>query len=656
MDAFAPLWPAVRFGLLLAGLLLPGAALLFALRLPRTLATCFAVSAAVLYLTVLALQVTGAGITPPTLCAGLLVVSLAGFLIGRLGVERRVPTPLDAVTNRKPEPNHPKQQPGDRLLHLHGNRPTESGGRLAPFTTMGPWTVLYVAFWAAVIFRAVSEPLAGPDVEFRWGFLAEQMLRAGSLDFYPPRSAADFASYFWVESIPPGASALHAWAYGCAGGPFAAWTIPGVLLQLAALHELLWHTAHRVGGVRAARYACLAAAACPLLVWSVLIGQETGLTALALVGIAYSVGRWVDTRVTAWAALAALFAILGGAAREYGLVFTALGGLALVGVKANRSAWLTFLAVASLGLVWPVRTWVLTGNPVFSLSVGGLFPVNERFLRWITYDADAFGAVLRTTSGWLDVARYGLLFAPAAIVGWVVLAVAAGRRVRAAGFALASVTAILVLWAVSVRYTNGGLFYSLRVASPALALGALAAGVGLAAWVRPSLRKQRAVAGILTVLVLALLPATLALPQNPWTGRWSNWPAFSRPAPTATGPHDATVALVLAAREKSTPADSAPASVVLADSPGFQRRFLPVGIRVIPPWSPQADWLFDLNLPQAEAVQRWRNSGIRHLVITKWQSHLDFFNQRSRWNRPPFRVHLIGETASTAVFSIRAAD
>ena len=601
MDAFAPLWPAVRFGLLLAGLLLPGAALLFALRLPRTLATCFAVSAVVLYLTVLALQVTGAGITPPTLCAGLLVVSLAGFLIGRLGVERRVPTPLDGATNRKPEHQ-------------------DTGPRFAPFTTMGPWTVLYVAFWAAVIFRAVSEPLAGPDVEFRWGFLAEQMLRAGSLDFYPPRSAADFASYFWVESIPPGASALHAWAYGCAGGPFAAWTIPGVLLQLAALHELLWHTA------------------------------------LALVGIAYSVGRWVDTRVTAWAALAALFAILGGAAREYGLVFTALGGLALVGVKANRSAWLTFLAVASLGLVWPVRTWVLTGNPVFSLSVGGLFPVNERFLRWITYDADAFGAVLRTTSGWLDVARYGLLFAPAAIVGWVVLAVAAGRRVRAAGFALASVTAILVLWAVSVRYTNGGLFYSLRVASPALALGALAAGVGLAAWVRPSLRKQRAVAGILTVLVLALLPATLALPQNPWTGRWSNWPAFSRPAPTATGPHDATVALVLAAREKSTPADSAPASVVLADSPGFQRRFLPVGIRVIPPWSPQADWLFDLNLPQAEAVQRWRNSGIRHLVITKWQSHLDFFNQRSRWNRPPFQVHLIGETASTAVFSIRAAD
>ena len=656
MDALAPLWPAVRFGLLLAGLLLPGAALLYALRLPRTLATCFAVSAVVLYLTVLALQLTGAGITPHALCAGLLVVSLASFLIGRLGVERRVPTPLKDTTKRTDETNHPEQQPGDRLLHLPGDGGQDTNRRLAPFTTMGPWTVLYALFWAAVIFRAWSEPLAGPDVEFRWGFLAEQMLRVGSLDFYPPRSAEDFVSYFWVESISPGASALHAWAYACAGGPFAAWTIPGVVLQLAALHELLWHTAHRIGGIRAARYACVAAAACPLLVWSVLIGQETGLTALALVGIAFSVGRWVDTRFTAWAALAALFAILGGAAREYGLVFTALGGLALWGVKANRSAWLAFLAVAGLGLVWPVRIWVLTGNPVFSLSVGGLFPVNERFLRWITYDADAFGAVLRTTSGWLDVARYGLLFAPAALVGWVVLGVAAGRRVRAAAVALASVAAILVLWAVSVRYTNGGLFYSLRVASPALALGALAAGVGLAAWVRPSPGKQRAVAGILAVGVLALLPATLALPQNPWAGRWSNWPAFSRPAPPGTGRDDATVALVLAAREKSTPAGAVSTSVVLADSPGFQRRFLPVGVRVIPPWSPQADWLFDLTLPAAEAVRRWGESGVRYLVITKWQTHLDFFNRHSRWNRAPFEVQLVGETPSTAVFSIRAVD
>lgn len=656
MDAFAPHWPAVRFGLLLAGLLLPGAALLSALRLPRTLATCFAGSAFALYLTVLALQLTGTRITPTTLSAGLLVVSLGALLVRRLGEERRDPGPRHDLPNGEQEPPRPGQPPGDGLRELQDSRSTEPGGRFAPFTSMGPWTVLSALFWAAVILRAASEPLAGPDVEFRWGFLAEQMLRLGSLDFYPPRSAGDFASYFWAESIPPGASTLHAWAYACAGAPSAAWTLPGVVLQVAALHELLWLTAHRIGGVPAARYACLAAAACPLLVWSILIGQETGLTALALVGILYSGGRWSDTRRPAWAALAALFAVLGGAAREYGLVFAALGGLALIGGRANRPAWLAFLGVASVGLVWPLRVWVLTGNPVFSLSVGGLFPVNARFLDWITYDAAAFGGVLKTAAGWLDLARYGLLFAPTAVAGWVILAVAAGRRVRGAAFTVISVAAVLTLWAVSVRYTNGGLFYSLRVTSPALALGALAAGIGMAAFVRSSPPRQRGVAGVTLVVVLALLPAVLALPQNPWRGGWSSWPAIARPAPPGVGLDDATVALVVGAQAGSVPSGPPPGAVVLADSPGFQRRFLPVGVRVIPPWSPQAAWLFDLGLPPAEAVRRWRESGVSHLVITKWQTHLDYFNQRSRWNRPPFQVQLIGETSATAVFSIRAVE
>jgi hypothetical protein len=660
MDTLAPLWPAVRFGLLLAGLLLPGAALMGALRLPRTLATCFAGSAFALYVTVLALQLTGLGIAPLTLCAGLLSVSLAAAVAGRLGVERRVPTRLEDIAKGNEGPPRPDQQPGDRLLHPGGTEREESGRRFAPFTAMGGWTPLYALFWAAVILRAWAEPLAGPDVEFRWGFLAEQMLRVGSLDFYPPRSAADFAAYFWVESIPPGVAALHAWAYACAGGPVAAWAIPGVLLQLAALHELLWHAARRIGGMAAARFAVLAAAACPLLVWSFLIGQETGFTALALTGILFSAGRWIDTRHPSWAALAAGFAVLGASAREYGLVFPGLGALALLGAGANRRAWLAYAGIALLALVWPARVWILTGNPVYSLSVGGLFPVNARFIDWISHDAAAFATVLKTGSGWLEVGRYLLLFAPLAVGGWLVLVPALGRRVQGAWVAQAGIAAILGLWLISVPYTNGGLFYSLRVTSPALAAGALAAGIGIASFARFSPGRARVAGAVIAGLVIVLLPATLALPRNPWRESWRTWSAVSPPAPAATGRADPTVALVLdTLRSVSPPAapTGEPIAVtVLADSPGFQRRFQPTGLPVVPLWSPQADWLFDLTLPPAEAVRRWRESGIKYLVLTKWQTHLDFFNTRSRWNRPPFQVQPIGETASTVVFSIKATE
>jgi hypothetical protein len=188
-----------------------------------------------------------------------------------------------------------------------------------------------------------------------------------------------------------------------------------------------------------------------------------------------------------------------------------------------------------------------------------------------------------------------------------------------------------------VRYTNGGLFYSLRVTSPALALGALAIGIAAASRPRGDLA--------LVALLVLTLPATLALPRNPLRTPPRDWPAFApRPEPPAI---DETLALILRTGSPGT---------VLADSPGFQKRFLPHGVPVIPLWSPQADFLFDASLPPAEAVRRWRESGIRHVILAKWQSNLDFFNSQSRWGKPPFHVQLIGETALTVVFAISAGE
>jgi hypothetical protein len=521
---------------------------------------------------------------------------------------------------------------------------------------MGPWTPLYAIFWVAVIWRCVHLPLAGPDIEFRWSFLAEQMLRLGSLDFYPPRSAADFFSYFWVESIPPGTAALHAWAYACAGATREIWTVPAVLLQLWSLHEVLWRTAERLGGVSAARFTCLAAAACPLLTWSVVLSQETGLTALALAGIAWALAEWQHSHESRWAALAGLFAAMGAAAREYGVVFPLLAAAALIVFGANRRAWLAFLGVAVVSAVWPLRTWVLTGNPFFSLPVASLFPVNERFVAWINHDAAALGAPLRSVAGWREISRYLALFAPTALLGWLVLTGAAIRQRRTAAIALGGVIVVLALWAASVPYTNGGLFYSLRVASPALALGAVAVGIAVAILIAARPRLRPAVAAVMLVLLAAALASTLALPGNPWRTPAGQWTSLARRPAASAASADETVSIILKANA-STPllADGSPA-IVLADSPGYQRRFQPNGVRVIPLWSPQADWLFDRALSPIDAMHRWRESGVGYLVLAKWQVNLDFFNQHSRWASPPFKVQLIGETSSTAVFTIRAAE
>lgn len=616
MEATPLLALAPRAALLLAGLLVPGAAVLHAARLPRTIATCFAGSVLSLYGVALALEFTGTKAGLSTLAAGLATVTLAAGVAARL---RRAASEPEAEVRRVP------------LL-----------------TGLGRWLPFYLLFLAAAAVRAWHQPLAGPDIEFRWGFLAEQWLHHGHLGFYPPRSAADFASYFWAESIPPGPAVLHAWAFACAGGSHPAWTVPATFLQLWALHELVWRSAERLGGTTAARVATLAVAACPLLTWSVLIAQETGFTALALAGTTFALLEWRQSRQARWAALAAGFATLGSVAREYGLVFPVLACAALIPARPTGRTCLAFAGVACLGVVWPVRTWLLTGNPVYSLSPGGLFPSNAAFLSWINFDAEALGEPLRTAAGWRGIGRHLALYAAPAVLGWLALAIALARWHRDALLALLALGAVLGLWAASVPFTNGGVFYSLRVTAPALALGGVALGATVASLgSRGALIATSAVA----FAVIAALPATLALPVNPLTTPRSLWPAFAPVKPLPRGPDDDTVALL---RRVAGPQASAVA--VISDDPGFQRRFQPLGTTVIPLWSPQAEWLFNLNLPEAEAMRQWRESRVHYIIVTKWQARLDFLNARTRWNRPPFQSQVLGETATTLLFSIGAIE
>ncbi len=277
----------------------------------------------------------------------------------------------------------------------------------------------------------------------------------------------------------------------------------------------------------------------------------------------------------------------------------------------------------------------------------------EDKVAWIGADAGALGEVLLSRAGWWQIGRYVLLYAPLAFLGWLCRLVVAARGRRHALLGALVTVLLLAVWASSVRYTNGGPFYSLRVASPAYALGTLAAGISLAAVTEVRPRFNKAPLAGLTLAVVALLPFTLALPQPSWRTAPRDWPAFA----SAADKTDETVRIVLRAIASSPDSgDPQPLPVILADSPGYQRRFRDAAVRVVPLWSPQVDWLFDPRLPHLEAVRRWRESGVRHLILTKWKTNLDFFNSHSRWAHAPFKVRLIGETSITAVFAIEAVE
>lgn len=600
MDSIAFASSGLRSLLLVAGLLIPGAALARALRLPATLGLSFVGSAVLLYTSALTLDFLGVPLSLGTFVAAVGVATALALLAARRA----------------------------RAANTGDDDPPW----YAPFTRLGTLTPVFVLFWLVVAFLLVREPLAGPDTGFRWAFLPEQWLRHGNLDFYPPVSANDFRSFFWAESIPPGIASLHAWAFACGGSFAPAWVVPVTALQFLALHDLAWRTGHGLGGDAAARATAALMAACPLLVWAARLGQETGLTAIAALGLAFALTSYRAAPRAGWAAAAGIFAALGAISREYGLVFPLLAAGALALLRARRTDWVAFtVAAAPLALAWPVHCALRTGNPFYSLDVAGLFPVNPVFRTWIADNAAVWSHVF-ADGGWRDALRWLALAAAPAVGGWVALGLAARRR-RDAVLALAAVAVLIALWLASIPYTVGGPFYSLRVTSPALALGAVASGVALTQ-VRPV---------FLGALVVVTLPFTLLLPRSPLREPLHNWPAPWRAAPPRSAAAPEEIVAAILARHPT---------VVVTDSPGFQKLLAPSGVTAVPFWSPQVAWLFDPRTTEAEAARHWEASGMGVLVLSRYEPAVAFVNRRARWTTPPFAIRPVAESAGFVVFSV----
>ncbi len=585
----------LRLGLLVAGLLLPGSMLLRALRLPWSLAAAFASSSVTLYVTVLLFAGTGTPISLLTMAAALGLVAL---------VARSVPSRRSA---------------------------TELTSSFACFTNLGWWTPFYAAFWVIVLYRLAAQPLSGPDVSFRWSWLAEQMGQFRSLDFYPPRSGPDFARYFWAESIPPGIASLYAWAYACAGSKLALWTSPVVALQLLSLHEIIGRIAGRWGGEAVARRAIVLAAACPLLTWAVLIGQETGLTALAVCGLVWCLHHLRDADGGRWAVLAGIFAGAAASTREYGPVFAlaAVGAAWFMPVPRRHTLILALVALP-LAVAWPVRVWLLTGNPFYSLNLGGLFPTNPVFTAW----NDAFLAP-RPSAGWMALGRYTALWALPAAAGLAALAALLAQRLREARLVAFFVVLVAALWVMSVGYTAGGLFYSLRVLSPAFALLVVVAAYAFGTFIRHAEAAKYAALAV-ALLALESLPKTLTLPENPYRTPARAWLEAAGKFPAAVRAGEQS----LIDRLQPLPGHER----ILSDCAGLPRALAAGGVTVLPLWSPEVGWLFDSTLKPEIVARHWRQSGLRYLVFSKAGPTADFIRTHARWRAPYFTLKPVAET------------
>ncbi|MBL9214678.1 MAG: hypothetical protein JNG83_04300 [Opitutaceae bacterium] len=478
----------------------------------------------------------------------------------------------------------------------------------------GAWLALPAAAMLAVdAWRAVKQPLSGADVDFRWNYLAELMVQSGSLAFYPPVVPADFSRYFWVDGICPLVSSLYAWTYLAAGSLDRHWTALPQLLQVSGLCLLLFRLGSAWGGPRAGWLAVGLGGATFLLHFAFNLGQETGLTALGAGGMAFYLLRSRQDARPALLVPAAACAALAACARDYGFAFglAGIGGLLLTRAGWRRVAGFGLLALLPAA-IWHGRNWVLTGNPFYSLRVGGLFPVNPVFAAWMDGYAEIYGQPLRHAEGLREFARLVAISALPAAAGLLAGGWHFRRRADAYGLLLVA-GAAGACWLASVPYTAGGLFYSMRVLSPLLVVGCAWGGAALAAHVDRRSVLAALTAG-LTILGADAALRTWTVPSNPYRLAPREWP-------------EAGYRMQLDFERGHRPFLLAAATLchgrVLSESAGAQRVFAAAGRELNPIWSPEVAFLFGPD-GAPDAARRLRALGYTHVLLTRVQSSVDF--------------------------------
>lgn len=474
-----------------------------------------------------------------------------------------------------------------------------------------------------LIVRMLVAPLYGFDTSFRWDFLAEQIFRYGRYDFYPPRTPGDFAKYFYIDAIPPTVSFSYWWLYSAAGAHWTRLTVIPVVLQYLSAAGLVYHLAKRFGGVRAGSFAVAALASSFLYFHAVAIGQETGLTALAMAALLYVM--LIESTNLRACAIAGAMGALAALSREYGWSFLAIGVVALFPANRRIGRPVVFLLIAIvLAAPWYIRTWLLTGNPFFSIPFFN-FPVNSVLGQLLKFDRHMLGISTWSLGNWGNIVAYLFETGPMqwtlGLFGIFVLCRFTRARFGRAGWVALTATALLVaLWLYSVGNTNGGPWFSTRVLSPALLVLSVTAGIEFS-----RLRRLLPWAGGLWICA----------------GIGSLLAAWAYPVPLDY----LTPARMLVAIAKpyvsDQRADQLGAMLAKEDFPRSQRvlsanaylyiALLPHGYLVTPPWDPEVFFLFDPRISAADACRRLVHLGITAVEFDPYSMNTIFLDQNSNF-------------------------
>jgi len=456
------------------------------------------------------------------------------------------------------------------------------------------------------------DPLRRMDNSFRWGNLAERIYALRTLSFYPPRSAADFGSYFLPDGIAPELSIGIWWCFTLGGSSAAANALGLIQLQALWLLLLIAAVARDVGGPSSYRRGLVLGCCATIPFSAISQGSESGLIAIGTLGALHALlqlGPRPEARRDAppWSYAAVACASAAALAREYGPATLALTlGVLVVRRRPIRElVGATGLAMALAG-TWYLRTWVRSGNPFYIHEVGGLFPGIPVFTHYLHYAYRQSTVLAMPASQLLRLAFWLFYGAPLA---WILGGPMTLRRPRHLTVVFAG--AWLVVYVIATSYSAGGYGFALRVASPTLAiLSALAACHPLLStpWTT-SRRRALTVAAIGVLFAKTTTDLLCGAGARVW--RLPLREAI-RPAESFPWPIDDRVRAEVQRR----------GGRILSTNGHLTPVMRAYAIDLVPIWSPELRFLLDPEVSASEIRSRLRAINIRVYNPVPWEEYV----------------------------------
>lgn len=363
----------------------------------------------------------------------------------------------------------------------------------------GPLTGILIPF-AAILALCTTATTLAPTLS--WDAMKMHLpLARYYLDVHALAPKPDLTYSFF----PQATESIFALAWSLGGQP-AAQLIPPLFFLLTLL--ALWVLARDCASdAYEAMAGVVFAASLPVIHWSESVPKNDAALTFFLLSSLIAALRWRATSDFKWAQAGVLFLACGFATKDLALLGAfSLGGVFLYAAwrRPNRLRAVGSLAAifTVFALIWSVRRFLLTGNPIFPLVPG------QSMVPGWPPDPSLTGTVLRLLRLPWDLHVHGhdfsetVLIAPlgiAFVIFWPVWLLATRRLESAARLCLGFAITAFLLW--------GLLSPLIRYAVPALAVMALLTGIRVARFSRTSPIVQ---ASLVLACLWILIPAVCA--------------------------------------------------------------------------------------------------------------------------------------------------